>query len=81
MEYTMINAFGALIEYFALYAFLWIFFETDKSKKVWRGICHIVIPLLFFLFSTFVSNIYVRPMLFVVSTIPIAYDCFLIGTL
>lgn len=73
MEYTMINAFGALVEYFALYAFLWIFFEADKSKKVWRATCHVMIPILFFLFSTFVSNIYIRPILFVVCTIPIAY--------
>ena len=33
MELGMINLFGAVIEYFALYAFLWMFFEVDERKK------------------------------------------------
>ncbi len=65
MEYTIVNIFSALIEYFALYVFLWIFFDYDDCKKSWRMACHIGIPVLFFLFFTYVENIYVRPMLFV----------------
>lgn len=65
MEYTIINIFSALIEYFALYVFLWIFFDYDDCRKSWRMACHIGIPVLFFLFSSYIENIYVRPVLFV----------------
>ncbi len=73
MDYTVINICGAIIEYFAIYAFLWIFFESDDDKKHWRYACHIVMPILFFLFATFVANIYLRPLLFVVCTWFVAY--------
>lgn len=66
MIYTTVNIFGALIEYFALYTFLWILFDYDNSKKSWRIGCSVGMPILFFLFSTYIENIYVRPVLFVV---------------
>lgn len=66
MEYTTINIFGAMIEYFALYAFLWIFFERHPQRKLWRCSCHVLMPILFFLFATYVSNIYLRPTLFII---------------
>ncbi len=73
MEYTWINIFGALVEYFAIYAFLWIFFGYDNTKKRWLYVCNILMPVLFFLFATYVSNIYLRPALFVMCTWLIAY--------
>ena len=66
MEYLAIDLFSAIIEYFAVYAFLWIFYDRDPQRKNWRYTCHIVMPILFFLFSIYVTNIYLRPPLFVV---------------
>ncbi len=74
MELGMINLFGAVIEYFALYAFLWMFFEVDERKKKWGYIGHIVIPILFFLFSTYIDNIFLRPVLFVICSWFIAWE-------
>ena len=66
MEYTVVNGFSAMIEYFALYSFLWMFFDKNPERRRWRLICHIIMPVLFFLFSSFVSTVYLRPALFVV---------------
>ena len=69
MEYLAIDLFSAIIEYFAVYAFLWIFYDCDPQRKHWRYVCHIVMPILFFLFSIYVTNIYLRPLLFVVCAV------------
>lgn len=69
MEYLAIDLFSAIIEYFALYAFLWIFYDRDPQRKNWRYTCHIVMPMLFFIFSIYVTNIYLRPLLFVVCAV------------
>ena len=66
MEYTVVNGFSAIIEYFALYAFLWMFFDRPPERSRWRLICHVIIPVLFFLFSSYISNVYLRPALFIV---------------
>lgn len=65
MEYIMINIFGSIIEYFALFTFLWIYFDLDPSRRKWKLFCHIAMPVCFFLFSTYIENIYLRPALFV----------------
>lgn len=59
------NCFSAIIEYFALYAFLWMFFDLNPDKSTWRRCCHILMPLIFLVFSSFVTNMYLRPVLFV----------------
>lgn len=69
MEYLAIDLFSAIIEYFAVYAFLWIFYDRDPQRKHWRYTCHIVMPILFFLFSIYVTNFYLRPPLFVVCAV------------
>lgn len=66
MEKNIIDIFGAIIEYFALFSFLWIFFKFDNKRKKWIQFCHISMPILFFVFSQYVENIYVRPLLFIV---------------
>lgn len=66
MEYTVVNIFGAYIEYFALYAFLWIFFDTNPTRKHWRFGCHIIMPVLFLLFASYISSVYLRPLLFII---------------
>ena len=65
MEFTIVNLFDAIMEYFALYAFLWIFFESNASHKKWFLLCHVLLPV-FFLLLTSVNNIYLRPPLFIV---------------
>ena len=65
MEFTIVNLFDAIMEYFALYAFLWIFFESNASHKKWFLLCHVLMPV-FFLLLTSVNNIYLRPPLFIV---------------
>ena len=66
MEYTVVNGFSAIIEYFALYAFLWMFFDRPPERSRWRLICHVIIPVLFILFTSYISNVYLRPALFIV---------------
>lgn len=73
MIYTVINCFGAIIEYFALYTFLWIFFDVHPKRKTWRISCHIIMPILFFLFASCVSSSQLRPPLFIVCSWVIAY--------
>lgn len=65
MEKAIIDMFGAVVEYFALFAFLWIFFKLDDRRRGWRWLCHISMPILFFLFSQYVENMYLRPFLFI----------------
>ena len=72
MEYFIIDVFSAIVEYFAIYAFLWIFYDRDPQRRHWRMVCHIIMPVLFFLFSGYVTNIYLRPFLFVGCAIFIA---------
>ena len=72
MEHFIINIFSAIVEYFAIYAFLWIFYDRDPQRRHWRMACHMIMPVLFFLFSGYVTNIYLRPILFVGCTILIA---------
>lgn len=71
--YTVINCFGAIIEYFALYTFLWIFFDTHPKRKAWRISCHIIMPSLFFLFASYISSFQLRPLLFIICSWLIAY--------
>ena len=52
------------MEYFALYAFLWIFFESNDMHKKWLLLCHVLLPA-FFLLLILVNNIYLRPPLFI----------------
>lgn len=66
MEKAIIDIFGAIIEYFALFSFLWIFFKFNNKRKKWIRFCHISMPILFFIFSQYVENIYIRPLLFIV---------------
>ncbi len=72
MEYFIIDVFSAIVEYFAIYAFLWIFYDRDPQRRHWRMACHMIMPVLFFLFSGYVTNIYLRPFLFVGCAIFIA---------
>lgn len=65
MEKAIIDMFGAVVEYFALFAFLWIFFKLDDRRRGWRWLCHISMPILFFLFSQYIENMYLRPFLFI----------------
>ncbi len=65
MEFTIVNLFDAIMEYFALYAFLWIFLESDPHRKQWRLCCHGLLPVFFLLLPVTVSNIYLRPLLFI----------------
>ena len=37
MEHTVINIFGAIVEYFAIYAFLWIFFDINPDRCMVLG--------------------------------------------
>lgn len=73
MEYTVVDCFGALIEYFAVYAFLWIFFNKHTERKVWRTVWHIIGPILFLLFASYIGNVYLRPTLFILVSWFIAY--------
>lgn len=66
LERLLIDGFGAIIEYFALYIFLWIFFDQEPKRRWWRGFCHICMPVLFFLFALYVNSVYIRPMLFII---------------
>lgn len=52
------------MEYFALYAFLWIFFESNTTHKNWLLLCHVLLPV-FFLLLTSTNTIYLRPLLFI----------------
>lgn len=63
LEFTIVNLFDAIMEYFALYAFLWIFFENNAAHKKWLLLCHVLLPV-FFLLLTSANNIYLRPPLF-----------------
>lgn len=73
MEYIVVNSFSAIIEYFALYAFLWIFFDKNINRKMWRVALHFVCPLLFLLFASYIGNVYMRPLLFIIVSWLIAY--------
>lgn len=72
MEYTVVNIFGAIIEYFALYAFLWIFFDKHPARKLWRLCCHVIMPALFLLFASYISSFQLRPILFIICSCFIA---------
>ena len=74
MEYTIVNCFGAIIEYFATFAFLWIFFDWHPDRTVWRKTGHVVGPILFLTFACCISSAYIRPMLFVIYSWVIAYS-------
>ena len=74
MEHTVVNIFGAMIEYFAIYAFLWIFFDINPNRKVLRWICHISMAPMFFLFATYISPA-IRPVFFIVCCMIVAL-CF-----
>lgn len=65
MNYIFIDAIGACIEYFALVVFLWIFFEKNPRRTIFLRATYAVMPILFFLFSRYVDNIYLRPLLFI----------------
>lgn len=69
----VVNCFGAIIEYFATFAFLWIFFDQHPDRTVWRKIGHVAGPLLFLIFASCISSAYIRPLLFVIYSWVIAY--------
>lgn len=73
MEYMVVNCFGAIIEYFAVYAFLWIFFDQHTGRKAWRMVLHFICPVLFLIFASYVSSVYLRPTLFILVSWFIAY--------
>lgn len=75
MEFIVIDIFAAIIEYGAIFAFLWIFFEINPARKKWIIICHSVMPVLFFLFSQYIIDIHIRPVLFIFCSWITAY-CF-----
>lgn len=75
MEFIVINIFAAVIEYGAIFAFLWIFFEINPARKKWFYLCHIMMPILFFLFSNYVESIHIRPLLFILCSWIIVF-CF-----
>lgn len=66
MAHEVVNIFGAYIEYFLLYTFLWIFFDTHPQRKLWRIVCHIVMPIFFLMFANYIENMYLRPSLFII---------------
>ena len=74
MEHTVVNIFGAIVEYFAIYAFLWIFFDLNPNRKWLRWVCHISMAPLFFLFSSYIMP-EVRPAFFIICCMIIAL-CF-----
>lgn len=74
MEHTAVNLFGAIVEYFAIYAFLWIFFDLNPHRKWLRWACHIAMAPMFFLFATYVSP-GARPVLFILCCMIVAM-CF-----
>ena len=74
MEHTVINIFGAIVEYFAIYAFLWIFFDINPERKPLQWACHICMAPAFFLFATYVGP-GLRPLLFILCCMIVAL-CF-----
>ena len=74
MEHTVINIFGAIVEYFAIYAFLWIFFDINPDRKPLQWACHICMAPAFFLFATYVGP-GPRPLLFILCCMIVAL-CF-----
>lgn len=65
MAHEVVNIFGAYIEYFLLYMFLWIFYDTHPKRKTWRISCHIIMPLAFVFFSNTITSTYGRPILYI----------------
>lgn len=61
----MIDIFAAIIEYGTLFTYLWIYFKINPDRKIWRYICHIVMPVSFFLFSNYIIDAHLRPILFI----------------
>ena len=73
MAHEVVNIFGAYIEYFLLYTFLWIFFDTQPQRKLWRIGCHIIVPIFFLMFANHIENMYLRPLLFIICAWFIAF--------
>lgn len=65
MAHEVVNIFGAYIEYFLLYTFLWIFYDAHPKRKSWRIGCHIIMPIAFIFFSNTITSAYGRPILYI----------------
>ena len=68
MDYVIVNVFGTILEYFCLWLFFyWVFGKREKiSKKVYWTF-NMIMPVYFWLLSTYVVDFTLRSILYVVS--------------
>ena len=68
MDYVIVNIFGTILEYFCLWLFFYLVFGKKESTSLkYNKIINLIMPVYFWLLSTYVVDFTLRSVLYVVS--------------